>query len=149
LISLFHYFITSDAEDPAAQSDGGSDDKQAIVDGRITFVALLKNVCGLNQREVSAITASGITSLLDMRRLKADWFDNMFVQIWKERHAKGPGHQNRMCHDTFRETQEQYLKTLWSEVKIRHETGRDIEDIRNVGVNPSHHFDIWEARQDG
>jgi hypothetical protein len=53
----------------------------------------------------------------------------MFVQIRKERHAKGPGHQNRMSHDPFRETQEQYLKTLWSEVKIRHETGRDIEDI--------------------
>jgi hypothetical protein len=71
----------------------------------------------------------------------------MFVQIRKERHAKGPGHQNRMSHDPFRETQEQYLKTLWSEVKIRHETGRDIEDIRNVSVNPSH-IDIWEARQD-
>jgi hypothetical protein len=94
----------SDAEDPAAQSDRGSNDEQAIIDGRITFAALLKNVCGLNQREVSAITASGITSLSDMRRLKAKRFDNMFVQIWKERHAKGPGRQNRMSHDPFCET---------------------------------------------
>jgi hypothetical protein len=76
-------------EDP--DSDGGANDKQVIVNGRITFVALLKNVCGLNQREVSAITASGITSLLAMRCLNADQFDNMFVQIWKERHVKGPG----------------------------------------------------------
>jgi hypothetical protein len=102
----------SDAEDPAAQSDGGSGDEQAIVDGCITFVALLKNVCRLNQRENSAITASDITSLSNMRRLKTDRIDNMFVQIWKERHAKGPGRQNRMSHDPFRETQERYLKTL-------------------------------------
>jgi hypothetical protein len=37
-------------------------DKNTIVDGCITFVALLKNVCGLNKREVSSITESGITS---------------------------------------------------------------------------------------
>jgi hypothetical protein len=58
----------SDVEEPA--SDGGAGDEQAIVNGRIAFVALLKNVCGLNQR-VSVITASGITSLLNTRYLKA------------------------------------------------------------------------------
>jgi hypothetical protein len=102
----------SDVEDPAAQSDGEPDVEQAIVNGRITFVALLKNVCGLNQRKISSITASGITSLSNIRHLKANRFDNMFVQIGKEQHAKGPGLQNQMSHDPFRETQEQYLKAL-------------------------------------
>jgi hypothetical protein len=110
-------------------------DKQAIVDGRITVVALLKDVCGLNRREVSALTASGITSLLAMRRLKEDRFDNMFAQIRKARETKAPAHQNWPSPDLFRETQEQYLKALWSETKIRHEIGWDIEDIRNIGVN--------------
>jgi hypothetical protein len=49
--------------------------------------------------------------------------------------SKARGLQNRTSPDPFHETQEQYLKTLWSEVKIRHETGRDIEDIQNDGVN--------------
>jgi hypothetical protein len=31
--------------------------------------------------------------------------------------------------------------------KIHHETGRDIEEIQNVGVSPSH-FDIWDVRQE-
>jgi hypothetical protein len=124
----------SDVEDPAS-NHGGAVDEQAIVDGRITFVALLKDVCGLNRREVDALTASGITSLSAVRRLKEDRFNNTFAQIRKARENKAPTRQNRPSPDPFRETQEQYLKALWSEVKIRHETGRDIEDIRNVGVN--------------
>jgi hypothetical protein len=108
----------SNVEEPA--SDGGAGDEQAIVDGRITFVALLKNVCGLNQREVTALTASGITSLLAMRRLKKDRFDNTFVQIWKARETKAQARHNRPSPDPFRETHEQFLKALWSEIKIHH-----------------------------
>jgi hypothetical protein len=92
----------SDVEDPA--SDGGAVDEQAIVDGRITFVALLKDVCGLNRREVHALTASGITSLFAMRRLKEDRFDNTFAQIWKARENKAPIRQNRPSPDQFGES---------------------------------------------
>jgi hypothetical protein len=70
----------SDVEDPAGDG-GGAVDEQAIVDGRITFVALLKDVCGLNRREVDSLTASGITSLSAVRRLKEDRFNNTFAKF--------------------------------------------------------------------
>jgi hypothetical protein len=60
-----------------------------------------------------------------MQCLKEDWFDNTFVQIWKARETKAPAHHNRPSPDPFRETQEQYLKALWSEINIRHETGKE------------------------
>ena len=41
-----------------------------IVDGRISYVALLKDVCGLNDNEVEWFIGSGFTSLSEMINFK-------------------------------------------------------------------------------
>jgi hypothetical protein len=67
---------------PMNQGGGAPVDDDVIVDGRITFVALLKDVCRLNSREVSSLAAFGITDLFTVRRLKTgDWIWIAMV-IW-------------------------------------------------------------------
>jgi hypothetical protein len=68
-------------------------------------------------------------------------------QICKEKYARNPARRLScltMC--LFRIEQERNLKVLLSEVRIRYETGRDIEELRNADVNV-HHLKTWKARR--
>jgi hypothetical protein len=117
-----------------------------IVNGRISYAALLKDVCGLNDNEVEWFTGSGFTSLSEMVHFKETEIGDTIAQIRKEKYAPDSNKPTRLSYKPFRPVQERHLKSLWSEVQIRRETGRDVEDIRKVGVNAS---DLvkWRARR--
>ena len=51
-----------------------------------------------------------------------------------------------MTYKPFRIVPERNLKILWSEIRIRAETGRDVEELRNDGVDASF-LRIWQARR--
>jgi hypothetical protein len=109
---------------------------------KISFEDLLMDVCGLNKNELDWLNAVGITDLEVLRTMSEKRLDAV---VARQKDAADDDESTDSSFEPFRILSETNLKLLWSEVRIRYETGRDIEEIRNVGVSSSH-LSIWEDR---
>jgi hypothetical protein len=112
---------------------------------QISFEDLLKNICGLNDDEFIWLGDAGVNSLTTLCDNMEKELADTVEQIRKEKYARNPARLAQLSYKVFRVEQERNLKVLLSEVRIRYETGHDIEELRNADVTV-HHLKLWKAR---
>jgi hypothetical protein len=113
---------------------------------QISFEDLLKNICGLNNNKFVWLGDAGVNNLMTLSNNTEKELGNTIEQIRKEKYACNPARPTQLSYMVFCIEQERNLKVLLSEVRIRYETGRDIEEIRNAGVNVNQ-LKTWKARR--
>jgi hypothetical protein len=112
---------------------------------QISFEDLLKNICYLNNNEFVWLGNAGVNSLTTLCDNTEKELADTVEQIRKEKYTRNPARPAQLSYKVFRFEQERNLKVLLSEVRIRYETGRDIEELCNADVTV-HHLKVWKAR---